>query len=72
MKLSFRGILSHSAAPEHGETIGNVYSFAHAKYGANPLPERVFYDQITFVNISKIFENMLFLQLIVVVTFGWK
>ena len=31
----------------HAETIGNVCSFAHAKYGVNPCPERLFRDQIT-------------------------
>ena len=33
--LSFEGVLRVEGAGAHAETIGNVYSFAHAKYGTN-------------------------------------
>ena len=49
VKLKNEGVLSHLAAAEHMETIGNVCGFAHAKYSVNPLLERMFYAQITFV-----------------------
>ena len=32
------------------ETIGNICSFAYAKYGANPCPERLFRDQLIFLS----------------------
>ena len=38
------------------ETIGNVCGFAHAKYGVNPLLERMFYAQITFVKNANFIE----------------
>ena len=34
--LSFEGVLRASGAWEYAGTIGSGYSFAHAKYGANP------------------------------------
>ena len=34
---------------EHGETIGNVCSFVHAKYDPNPCPERVSCIQFAFI-----------------------
>ena len=36
VNLSFEGVLRATGASAHAETIGNVYSFAHAKYGASP------------------------------------
>ena len=35
VSLSFEGVLRAWGARAHVETIGNGYSFAHAKYGAN-------------------------------------
>jgi hypothetical protein len=34
--LSFEGVLKGLGAWEYAGIIGNGYSFAHAKYGANP------------------------------------
>ena len=34
-------------------TIGNGYSFAHAKYGANPKEKHIFRDQLTFLEFGK-------------------
>ena len=36
INLSFERVLRASRASAHAETIGNVYSFAHAQYGAIP------------------------------------
>jgi hypothetical protein len=41
---------------EYAGTIGNGYSSAHAKYGANPQEKQLFRDQITF---WKCWKNLL-------------
>ena len=48
MHLNFEGCLRAYGAGAHAETMGNVCSFAHAKYGANPCQGPLFRDQITF------------------------
>ena len=53
--LSFEGVVRVYGAGAHAETIGNVCSFAHAKYAANPCPERLLRDQITiFIFVATI------------------
>ena len=44
----FEGVLRGKGASAHAEAIGNICSFAHAKYGGNPCLGRLFRDQITF------------------------
>ena len=36
VNLSFEGVVRAYGASAHAESIENAYSFAHAKYGANP------------------------------------
>ena len=45
-KSLFQGRFQSLGCSAHAETIGNVCSFAHADYDANPYPERLFHDQI--------------------------
>jgi hypothetical protein len=43
-------VLKGLGAWEYAGIIGNGYSFAHAKYGANPWVQHIFRDQNTFWN----------------------